>query len=80
MTVTDSNGSAQRAGARVSQMFREVNTRIREAAGRAGGDDPWDFICECDDLECAATVSLTIVDYDARRVLPGSRIVVEHAG
>jgi len=61
-------------------MFREVNSRIREAAGRAGGEDPWDFICECDDLDCVETVSLTIDDYDARRAGPASSIVVDHAG
>jgi hypothetical protein len=61
-------------------MFREVNDRIREAAGRAGGVDAWEFICECDDLDCVQTVSLTIDDYDARRARPVSRIVVDHAG
>ena len=79
MAGTDLNGGVQRAGSRVSQMFREVNTRIREAAGLAGGEDAWEFICECDDLKCVQTVSLTIVDYDARRAGPGSRIVTAHA-
>ena len=79
MTITDGDGAAVRSRVQVSRMFREVNDRIREAAGRVGGDDRWDFICECDDLDCAEMVTLSIDDYDARRARPGSRIVADHA-
>jgi hypothetical protein len=79
MAATENNGAAPRGRSQVSRMFREVNARIREAAGRAGGEDPWDFICECDDLDCVGIVTLSIDDYDARRATPASRIVVDHA-
>jgi hypothetical protein len=79
MAATENNGAAPRGRWHVSRMFCEVNTRIREAAGRSGGEDPWDFICECDDLDCVETVSLSLDDYDTRRAKPASRIVVDHA-
>jgi hypothetical protein len=78
MTITNGNETAARKRSQVSRMFREVNDRIREAAGRVGGHDQWDFICECDDLDCVEMVSLTLDDYDLRRATPASRIVVDH--
>jgi hypothetical protein len=45
--------------------FREVNSRIRELAGRFGGDEPAMFVCECDDSGCFAQISLTVSEYDA---------------
>jgi hypothetical protein len=79
MTITNGNETGARERSQVSRMFREVNDRIREAAGRVGGDDQWDFICECDDLDCVEMVSLTLDDFDSRRVRSASRIVADHA-
>ena len=58
------DGHDRPAGADV---FREVNKRIRELAGRRGGADSWEFICECSDLQCTELVVMTLVEYDARR-------------
>ena len=78
MTASGQNGAGPQHRSKASRVFEEVNSRIREAAGRAGGDDPWDFICECDDLDCVRTVALTVHAYDAHRAVPASRILVDH--
>jgi hypothetical protein len=69
------NGNGRPAGAEV---FREVNKRIRELAGRRGGTDSWEFICECDDLQCTELVVMTLVEYDARRNGASSPILAHH--
>lgn len=58
-------------------MFRAINERIRELAGRfAVGPDPVDFICECSDETCVERVALTIEQYDEMRALPARFVVV----
>ncbi len=52
-------------GSPVGAHFREVNSRIRELAGRFGGDEPAMFVCECDDSGCFAQIPLTVGEYDA---------------
>jgi len=54
----------------MSSVFRRVNDAIRELAERAQGDDAWSFYCECDDGECREVISLTVEQFDARRVDP----------
>ena len=51
-------------GSSVGAHFREVNSRIRELAGRFGGDEPAMFVCECDDSGCFAQIPLTVSEYD----------------
>jgi hypothetical protein len=65
-------------------LFREVNERVREVAEAFGDDAPSvDFLCECADPSCAATLSLTPAQYERLRgdadhfaVIPDSRHVV----
>jgi hypothetical protein len=47
--------------------MREVNDRIAEFAPRFdGGGQPFDFLCECAEVECVATVTMTLDDYTKR--------------
>lgn len=58
-------------------MFRAINERIRELAGRFEvGPDPVTFICECSDETCVEKVPLTLDQYDEMRALPARFVVV----
>lgn len=50
-----------------TQLFREVNERIRETAGDLEGYDDalWTFSCECGEPGCHAQVDLPLSTYDA---------------
>ena len=48
-------------------LFGHVNDAIRGLATEGPPDELWEFICECPDLDCHAIVSLTLVEFDARR-------------
>jgi hypothetical protein len=62
-------------------LFGHVNDSIRGLAIDGPPDETWQFICECPDLGCHALVSLTLVEFDARRASsPPSPIVsMSHA-
>jgi hypothetical protein len=53
--------------------------RCRGAA-RFGGDDGYEFLCECVDLDCVERITLTLSEYEAVRA-NGRRFVVarDHA-
>ena len=60
---------------RKSQLFREVNERIRALADR------WEtaeaaFVCECADAGCNELLGLTVADYDAIRTRTGRFVVL----
>jgi transposase len=58
-------------------MFRTINERIRELAGRFEvGREPVGFICECADETCVEKVELTLEQYDEMRALPARFVVV----
>lgn len=50
--------------------FRVLNDRFRELAWSEGSqatlDSVWEFICECDDVECVEPVLITLAEYDER--------------
>ena len=47
-------------------LFRDVNERIKDLALAQLGD--WsDVLCECSDPDCAATIQVTIGEYEAVR-------------
>ena len=50
--------------ARNQTLFREVNERIETTVGT---NDAVEFVCECSDTECVATVELEVVDYERIR-------------
>lgn len=63
--------------ARNEVMFRAINERIRELAGRFDvGSEPVGFICECSDETCVERLSLTVEQYDEMRALPARFAVV----
>ena len=55
--------------------FRTVNEGIEQQAIRFGGDDDYEFICECASRECLDRVSLTLREYEHIRA-EGTRFVV----
>src|SRR5437763_4804328 len=62
---------AQERLARNEAFFRELNERIREAAGRHGADGHiYEFICECADPSCLERIQLTISEYERVRAAP----------
>jgi hypothetical protein len=60
--------------ARNQAIFREVNQRLREIASRPA--DLTDYLCECSEVGCAATVELDNGEYEAVRSLPNVFVIV----
>jgi hypothetical protein len=59
--------------------FRHVNDSIRELAPEGADTQTLEFFCECRDIECHALVSLTLLEFDARRAAsPPVPIVAPH--
>jgi hypothetical protein len=48
-------------------LFREVNERIAEVNETFGVESPAEFLCECGQQICLATVKLTRTQYEAIR-------------
>ena len=66
--------------ARNEVMFRSINERIRELAGRfdqaaADPDGTLSFLCECSDETCVERVELTTQQYDDIRGIPARFVV-----
>ena len=55
--------------------FRTVNEGIEQQAIRFGGDDDYEFICECSSRACLDRVSLTLREYEHVRA-EGTRFVI----
>jgi hypothetical protein len=47
-------------------LFVQVNDSIRTLASE-GSTESWDFICECPEVSCHASVNLTLIEFDERR-------------
>jgi hypothetical protein len=59
--------------------FRGVNDSIRELAPGGLETDTFEFFCECPDIECHATVSLKLLEFDEHRAAsPPTPILAEH--
>jgi hypothetical protein len=62
--------------------FREINERLEADLRRLPSEDgPVEFVCECGHLECTASVSLTVAEYEQVRsdsttfaMVPGHQI------
>jgi hypothetical protein len=48
------------------RLFVEVNDWIRKLA-RGPATQIWDFICECPEVTCHSSVTLTLTEFDERR-------------
>jgi hypothetical protein len=46
-------------GRQKQRLYRNVNNRIREVVRALPADGPVDFLCECGEDSCAATIELT---------------------
>ena len=57
-------------------LFRQVNDRIREVAGRLDIEGPIDHVCECSRGDCTDSVSLALDEYDSIRSSPTSFVIV----
>lgn len=64
------------ASCRNQLLFREVNERIREVAGKSGIFGPAAFVCECAHTDCTEAVELALNDYDQVRMRPGAFVIV----
>jgi hypothetical protein len=64
--------------ARNEVMFRTINERIRELAGRfhQAPADALAFVCECADETCVERIHLTMEQYDDVRAIPARFVVV----
>jgi hypothetical protein len=71
MTPTD-----EMRAARTESLFRGVNERIAETAGRFGADDA-SFVCECDNPTCTDRVRVTLDEYEDVRA-DGAQFLVVH--
>jgi hypothetical protein len=60
--------------ARTESLFRDVNERIAESAGRFGSDDAA-FVCECDDASCTDRIATSIEAYEEARA-DGAQFIV----
>lgn len=59
--------------------FQYVNDSIRELAPAGLDTQTMAFFCECQDIECNASVPLTLLEFDARRAAsPPVPIVTTH--
>jgi hypothetical protein len=52
--------------ARTQSLFREVNERIAETAGRFDSDEA-EFVCECADATCTDRIDVSIERYESVR-------------
>jgi hypothetical protein len=64
------------------RLFVRVNDSIRTLASADSATETWDFICECSEVTCRASVSLTLIEFDDRRAAspPIPVHAAEHAG
>jgi hypothetical protein len=60
--------------ARTESLFRDVNERIAEVAGRLGSDDA-EFVCECADPNCGERLTAPLDQYEQVRQ-DGARFLV----
>lgn len=60
--------------ARTESLFRDVNERIAEVAGRLGSHDA-EFVCECADTGCGERIPVALHEYEQVRA-DGARFLV----
>ncbi len=51
-------------------VFRDVNERINDINRDMGFNEEADFICECGNADCAAPITLRLLEYEAVRAHP----------
>jgi hypothetical protein len=53
--------------AKNESLFRVVNENISDLASGLGGNEPFEFICECSTSGCFERLSLTLAEYERVR-------------
>lgn len=86
LALRDRSKQNGRVGAREERLaqnealFREVNERVAEVAANfievETRSDPVEFMCECGRVDCVEPIEMTVVEYEAVRVLPTRFAVV----
>jgi hypothetical protein len=59
--------------ARNQILFREVNERLHELS--TGGGESSEYVCECSNVDCVETISLTREEYESVRSYPAVFVV-----
>jgi hypothetical protein len=57
----------QKRLAKNESLLRMLNENILDLASRLGGNEPFEFICECSNSGCFARLSLTLAEYECVR-------------
>jgi len=66
-----------RAAARNEELFRRVNEQIEAISQSLPGSDPnMDFLCECDEIDCAEKIIVTLAEYESVRAVPTHFVVL----
>jgi hypothetical protein len=62
--------SAGTAGIRRQVLFRDLNEQIRRIADSFAVEEPLQLVCECEQGDCLARLSVSPQDYEALRRFP----------
>jgi hypothetical protein len=62
--------SAGTAGISNQALFRDLNEQIRRIAQSFAVEEPLQLVCECEQADCLARLSVSPQDYEALRRLP----------
>jgi len=57
-------------------LFREVNERVEAIAHRLGPEVPYEFVCECANVDCTFRVTLPLSVYEGIRADPKQFVVL----
>lgn len=57
-------------------LFRDVNERIRDLVTTLGGDDEFEYFCECANADCTFRLPLRVEDYESIRNDPKQFVVL----
>jgi hypothetical protein len=67
------------AAAKNEELFRTVNEQIEAISEAVAVTDPtMEFLCECDRVDCHATVNATRAEYESVRAISTHFIAVPH--
>ena len=61
---------------RTGVLLREVNERIGEVLNAWGDDTPGEFLCECSNVDCGESLTLSVREYKGIRSSPDMFIVL----
>lgn len=57
-------------------LFREVNERVRDVARQLGQTVPYEFLCECANVDCTYRLELPLQVYETIRADPRQFVVL----